>query len=657
MDGQENAAQPRASVSLGPEPARRRLRAAGFAGLAALALLLLFGDLGGLDLWAPDEPRYGQVAEELRRMDHGAGDLVLLRLGGEPYTQKPPLYFWLAAAAGALRGGVDEWAARMPSAVAGLATLGVWVAIARRLAPAPAVGWIAGALLLTTFRFVHFARRAQLDVLLALFESLALLGFLQWNALQRNALQRSAAERSDLQPQGDTRRDGARDDGGDSSRRRRALWLLHGSTAAALLTKGPVGLLPWACFVCVLALEGRTRELRSLFPLWGVALAVAPVLGWLAACLALAPAGHFEQAVVENLWVRFAEGTDHARPFWYFVAQLPVEALPWSLLWPVCAVQAWRWRASGRASEPTEHQGVFARRLLLVWIATPLLFFSVSAGKRGVYVLPVLPALCLALAVCIDRVRVRPGPHPWLDGPRAVWLLAALLAAAALTPWPGLLEALASDAPRSRDGLSAAAAAMEAARRGGLALAGAGALASLACLGAGRSSDRWPLDGARGVTVVWLLVAGIWGVVLFGVLPALDPEKSPRPIAEALDRAARPGEPVGLFAQRTRLGGVLFYLAHRERELERAPERDARPAADRGTWRTRRVVALETGDDVRDFIAHGGRVVAVRVDSARALEAIARIRVIERVRAGRRAQWIVELVPGAAPVPRPEAFQ
>ena len=83
--------------------------------MLAAALLLLPG-LGATDLWAPDEPRYAQVAEELRSLRHGAAGLVLLHLNDAVYNQKPPLYFWLAALAGA---GPTAWARRRPSGCAG----------------------------------------------------------------------------------------------------------------------------------------------------------------------------------------------------------------------------------------------------------------------------------------------------------------------------------------------------------------------------------------------------------------------------------------------------------------------------------------------------------------------------------------------------------
>ncbi len=50
----------------------------------------------------------------------------MLHLNGEVYSQKPPLYFWLAALAGAPANRVSEIAARLPSALSGLAL--VWLA-------------------------------------------------------------------------------------------------------------------------------------------------------------------------------------------------------------------------------------------------------------------------------------------------------------------------------------------------------------------------------------------------------------------------------------------------------------------------------------------------------------------------------------------------
>lgn len=67
---------------------------------------MLFFRLGATDLWAPDEPRFAAIAEELRSFEHGPAGLVVLHLNSAPYTQKPPLYYWMAALLGAVPGRV-----------------------------------------------------------------------------------------------------------------------------------------------------------------------------------------------------------------------------------------------------------------------------------------------------------------------------------------------------------------------------------------------------------------------------------------------------------------------------------------------------------------------------------------------------------------------
>ncbi|MDJ0866140.1 MAG: phospholipid carrier-dependent glycosyltransferase, partial [Myxococcota bacterium] len=327
--------------------------------LLAATALLLFVRLGAVGLWAPDEPRYGQIAEELRSMQHGVAGLALLHANGEPYTQKPPLYFWLAAAAGAPRGHVSEAAARLPSALAGLALVALTLAFGARLLGGPS-GLLGAALLLTTWSFCENARRVQLDVLLALFETLALAAF--WRL-----------------------------DRGIGSRRASQI-ALHAALGGALLTKGPVGfLVPVLVMAGFLLWERRGRDLHRAFPWWGLGLSLGPVLLWVSSAVALAPAGFFGEAVVDNLLGRFFAGTSHARPVYYYLYQLPVETLPWFLLAPV-VVWAGR-RAVFAPSGDAETRRAW--RFLLAWLAATLVFFSLSTGKRGIYLVPVLPAVAL----------------------------------------------------------------------------------------------------------------------------------------------------------------------------------------------------------------------------------------------------------------------
>jgi 4-amino-4-deoxy-L-arabinose transferase-like glycosyltransferase len=540
--------RPRGGLRLGP----------GFAAVVGAAVLLLPG-LGRLDLWAPDEPRYAAVAEELRSHRHGPAGLALLRLNDAPYTQKPPLYFWTAAVVGSSGGRVTEWAARLPSALCGLLCVVLLVHCGARLVDRNTAA-LAGMILVTAFEFAHRARRAQLDVMLTLFESIALFAF--WR-LQNG-----------------------------SQHRARDIAVLHGALGLAVLTKGPVGILvPLLVMATFLVLERRTRRLWDLLPPWALALSLGPGLVWITTALLLAPPGSFHEAVTENLFGRFFAGTSHARPITYFLLQFPVTFLPWTLLWPVVGWFAWK-RVFVPGSDPQRRR---RWRFCLVWVAVSLVFFSLSAGKRGLYLLPVFPAAALLCAETLGALLPPGRDFPrrlgrWLAG-LAVALPAAALAAAAAGGVAGVR--------------------LPASYGAGLALAAVGA--GIAWRAAGRAA-------APGL-MRFAVVAG--GVLLFELatftlaFPALEPEKSPRPIAlEAAERTA-PDEPVGLAFKRTLLGGLHYYAK-------------------------RPVRVLDDSAAMAAFFDAGGRVIVVPAKHLARVNNVAPVEIRGRYRSGERALLVVE---------------
>jgi 4-amino-4-deoxy-L-arabinose transferase-like glycosyltransferase len=364
--------------------------------IGATAILYGLG-LGSLDLWAPDEPRYAAIAEELRSFRHGLEGLVLLHLNDTAYTQKPPLYFWLAALFGAPFGRVTEFAARLPSAIAGVVCVALTAWIGRMLLGRGATALLAAGLLATSFRFAFTARRAQLDVLLTAFELGAIALFLVLET-RRSGIEE--ARRSPLVIAG-----------------------LHAALGAAALVKGPVGWLPLGVFAGYLAWQGRGRAFRAIGPWWSWILSIGPLAIWAAAAIALAPPGFAETAIAENLLGRFFAGTSHARPFYYYLYQLPLDFLPWTLVLPFGLTLVWH---AAHARMPQQKTSPLARssaRFLLVWAALPILFFSLSAGKRGVYLLPIFPALALISSLLVRRTPCR----------RPRWLCKRRLAAAIAT--------------------------------------------------------------------------------------------------------------------------------------------------------------------------------------------------------------------------------
>ncbi|MGC2647288.1 MAG: glycosyltransferase family 39 protein, partial [Candidatus Sulfotelmatobacter sp.] len=80
--------------------------------LAGFCAFLFFYGLGQFGLIGADEPRYAQVAREMLERR----DFVTPVLGGQPWLEKPPLYYWQAMVAYTIF-GVSDWAARLPSAI------------------------------------------------------------------------------------------------------------------------------------------------------------------------------------------------------------------------------------------------------------------------------------------------------------------------------------------------------------------------------------------------------------------------------------------------------------------------------------------------------------------------------------------------------------
>ena len=334
--------------------------------LAAAALLTLAAGLGLRDPWAPDEPRYALIAAEMLQ----SGDWSVTRLGGVIYAQKPPVYFWLLAAAewlGGLRPGF-----LLPSLAAGAGTLALVWDLARRLWSRETAWWAAAALL-ACLQFTMQARSAQIDAVLCFFTTLSLCGLLRHLLL------------------------------GPDWR-----WFTLGFLAAGLgvMTKG-VGFLPLLVLVPWALLRRARWPMPSLgggarWALGPVAF-FAPIAAWLAPLMLRAAnspeiAGYLNNLLFRQTITRYADPWHHFQPFWYFF----VEVIPWAwfpliLLFPWLVV---RWARRWRERDPSAV-------LLSSWIALVLLFFTISAGKRGVYLLPAAPALALLAAPHLKELAAR----------------------------------------------------------------------------------------------------------------------------------------------------------------------------------------------------------------------------------------------------------
>lgn len=323
-----------------------------------VAALLFLWFLGGHDLWAPDEPFFGEGAREMV-VD---GQWLVTHVNGVVNSHKPPLFFWLIAVFSLPLGAVTEFTARLPSVLAALGTLVLVMRLGRRWY-GPKTAALAGLLLATTFMFWDKARWSQIDSLLCCLIWVALSAFESWRA-------------------------------GDADGRRAGA-LFWFAAALAVLAKGPVGLLlPVGIVVVVLALERDLGAWRRFAPLVGPLVFVLVAGSWAVAATLWGPADYSViGALREHFVERGIHGMHHLRPFWYYAERLPLSLLPWTALLPGALVLAFR----DRRRAP-------GMRLALAAAVFVVVFFSISTEKRDLYVLPAFPAIALMMAVLVARV-------------------------------------------------------------------------------------------------------------------------------------------------------------------------------------------------------------------------------------------------------------
>jgi 4-amino-4-deoxy-L-arabinose transferase-like glycosyltransferase len=239
------------------------------------AAVFLFADERTTPIILWDESRNVMNALEMRR----SGLSLVTTYGFEPdlWNTKPPLLIWLMYGSMELF-GASEWALRLPSALAGLATILIVVSFVRRVSASFRTGSAAGVLLLLSPGFFseHGARTADYDALLLFFTTayLQLLFF----AVHK-------------------RRPGV------------LLSLLIGALlACALLTKSSAALIPAAGVPLYLIAVRRWRRPLAALPRYAI-LGCAAIVPFAAFCLAreaIAP-GYIEAVLYNDLVGRFQQ--------------------------------------------------------------------------------------------------------------------------------------------------------------------------------------------------------------------------------------------------------------------------------------------------------------------------------------------------------------
>ena len=338
--------------------------------LGIFCLIFLFAGLNSYPLVDVDETRYAVMARGLI----GSGDWSILMLNGTPFTEKPPLFFWMAALSIKYL-GFNEFAVRFPTAI--LATLITFFTyyvgktiISRKF------GMYSALILLSTVFFLMLAHVAILDMTFTVFLTAAIYcGFLTSFCKEEH---------------------------------KKLYWLgFYVSMGLAFLAKGLLALvIPVAVIGLYRLVTGGVKEIfRPLNIIPGFIVFLAIILPWHIHMYQVYGYRFIYDYFILHHFERLvnAEELGKTRPFFYFVPVFLVGFLPWSVPFVIFLVKKFK-RFVRRIETKTLHFtfDTNERKLILfsaIYFILVFLLFSVASGKLPTYILPVFPAASMLTAL------------------------------------------------------------------------------------------------------------------------------------------------------------------------------------------------------------------------------------------------------------------
>lgn len=346
--------------------------------LLLIGWLAFFWNLGSTGLIDETEPLFAEAARQMTI----TGDWITPFFNGETRFDKPPLIYWLMAIAYQII-GVNEWAVRLPSAIAaiGLVSLGFYTLqklgareASRKVSGFDRRRWLTAglgsALMALNPETIVWARTGVSDMLLTGCMGSALLSFFLGYA----------------QPSKPTVQ---------------ARWYLafYVLIAAAILAKGPVGIvLPGLVIGLFLLYLGNALEvLREMRVFLGGLLVVAIALPWYILVIWRNGDAYINSFFGYHNLERFTGVVNnHSAPWYFYFLVVLLGFAPWSIYLPsaIARLQFWQ-RSHWRSSPRSTHLGLFA----LFWFVGIFGFFTIAVTKLPSYVLPLMPAAAILVAL------------------------------------------------------------------------------------------------------------------------------------------------------------------------------------------------------------------------------------------------------------------
>lgn len=317
--------------------------------IGVVTFFIMLFNLGTIPLLDPDEPVYAETAVEMI----ATHDFISPRIYGDYWYDKPPMYYWLTALSTGVF-GKGEFSARFPSAVMAIGTVFMVYFVTRKFFRQRAA--ILSALILaTSFEFFYLGKAAVTDMTLTFFFSGVIFAYMQ-----------------------------------------KKYWLMYVCMALAVLTKGPVGLvLPGAIIGIHLMLIKDWKQFFKMKLVSGLSIFFLIAAPWYMIMYHLHGMTFVETFLGFHNITRFLQ-SEHSGVKWhYYVPVLLIGFFPWAI-YLFQAIFAGIKERKGK-------EGCYLV-LMLTWIGSVFVFFSISQTKLISYILPLYPAMAILTGWYIDRL-------------------------------------------------------------------------------------------------------------------------------------------------------------------------------------------------------------------------------------------------------------
>lgn len=367
--------------------------------------------IAGHDLWNPDEPRDAAIALEMAN----TGDIIIPKLAGMPFVEKPPLYFAASAIMVRILGPVvgNTSAIRLCSALFGIGVLIMTFLLGRSMGDMR-TGTFSAVILGTMEGFVENFHWIRVDAALSFFVIAAV--YCLWEMYHKD---------------------------------RFGLGLPAGiCLAGAFLAKGLIGpilvSIPWSILLVTRLFQHKGKPIparRFVLAHLVLILSFACLSGlWIILFYMKGDAALWH----EWFWVNHVgrltgDAVDkghikHGKPF-YYVIQLLGYGVPWSPL-----IFAWFGIVTFKSIRE-KHIGP-TNLFLYYWGFVSIVILSLAATKRGIYLTPVLPVFALVSAVSLEK-----GLPKWFKPYAVFWVTLSLILITVITFIPFFSSLLPTSIP------------------------------------------------------------------------------------------------------------------------------------------------------------------------------------------------------------------